>query len=279
MGSAGDEKFDNTVEQINDTVPDDTVLDTGHIYDELGLAGPPVIVLDPGHSGTDIASVDPESGLNDHDYPNFPEIYEVWDVAQKVGANLKAAGYEVVFTKNSALDSVSLRQRSNIAQQAKADLAVSIHDDHTQKYNDCGEVFAQELGLWRGGTASNPKVKFSNKEIADESQEAAEIFVAERSRAEGRPVELTQVNFAGRPGIDPGNITQVQLYSGAGPHPVPWVYNEVGGIGYGPEQEAAYVKGLTEAIMKSVPLVVDTQADSPAENKSSVGVGSNPSHY
>lgn len=249
-------------------------LDIAHVHSELGLAGPastgkkndiPVIVLDPGHSGTDIASVDPKTGLNDHDYPNFPEIYEAWDVAQKVGANLEAAGYDVVFTKNSALDSVSLRQRAEIAMSVEADLAVSIHDDHGQKFDNYGEVFAQELGLWRGGTAANPRVTFTNKDIADKSLAAAANFVSERSRTEGRTVDLTQVNFAGREGIDPGNITQVQLYAGEEPHPVPWVYNEVGGIGYGPVQEAAYVQGLTDAIMKSVPI------DQPAPQETNYG--------
>jgi len=55
----------------------------------------PVIVLDPGHSGQDITHRD-QTGLNDHDYPNDPEIYEVWDVTKEVQQRLENAGYEVI---------------------------------------------------------------------------------------------------------------------------------------------------------------------------------------
>lgn len=213
----------------------------------------PVIVLDPGHSGQDIKHQD-VTGLTDHDYPNDPEIYEVWNVAQEVGKRLEDAGYDVVFTKNAALDSVSLRDRAEIAKAAHADLAVSIHTDHTQDFDSFGQVYAQEQGLWRGGTQEDPTVVFNNQTIANESQDAAKHFEEAREQTEGHNVDVTHVNFANRPGIDPGNISQVQLYAGEGNDAVPWVYNEVGGKGFeDPAKQEAYVEGLTEAIMASVP--------------------------
>lgn len=214
----------------------------------------PIIVLDPGHSGQDIVHKD-KTGLNDHDYPNDPEIYEVFDVAQEVGKRLEEAGYEVVYTKDSALDSVSLRDRAEIAKAANADLAVSIHTDHTQNFDSFSQIYAQENGLWRGGTQENPTVVFNNQEVAEKSQSASAIFEQEREKAEHHNVDVTRVNFADRPGIDPGNISQVQLYAGEGPNAVPWVYNEVGGKGFeDPGNKEEYVEGLTNAIMASVPI-------------------------
>lgn len=214
----------------------------------------PVVVLDPGHSGQDITRRD-QTGLNDHDYPNDPEIHEAWDVAQEVGRRLEAAGYEVVMTKDSALDSVSLRDRAEIAKAANADLAVSIHTDHTKEFDSFGQIYAQEVGLWRGGTEHNPTVQFTNAAVANASQNAASHFEQAREQAEGHDVEVTRVNFANRPGIDPGNISQVQLYAGEGPNAVPWVYNEVGGQGFeNPGNQEAYIDGLTNAIKASVPI-------------------------
>ncbi|CAN5281318.1 hypothetical protein BH10CYA1_BH10CYA1_46110 [soil metagenome] len=95
-----------------------------------------MIVLDPGHSGKDISSVDPATGLHDHDYPNDPEIYEAWNVSQQEGKRLQKAGYDVIYTKDSALDSVSLRDRANIAQDANADLSVSIRRFNSMQGQD-----------------------------------------------------------------------------------------------------------------------------------------------
>ncbi len=233
-----------------------------HVLNDITSSEPlrkPVIVLDPGHSGQNISNIDPVTKLHDHDYPNYPEITEAWRVAQQVGDKLRADGYDVVFTKQSELDTVSLRQRATIAQNVHADLAVSIHDDHGRNFSDFAQVFAQEVGEYRGGV-DQPKVEFTNQKIADESHDAALTFVSERAKAEGHSVKLTRCVFDNRPGIEPGNISQVQLYAGDGPNAVPWVYNEVGGIGLGPVQEAAYAKGIAEAIEKSVPLVPNPSA-------------------
>jgi len=152
------------------------------------------------------------------------------------------------------MDSVSLRERAEIAKAANADLAVSIHNDHTQNYDSFGQIYAQEVGLWRGGSEDDPTVVFTNEAIAKASQSAALHFEQAREQAEGHDVEVTRVNFANRPGIDPGNIPQVQLYAGEGPNAVPWIYNEVGGKGFdAPGNKEAYVEGLTNAIIASVP--------------------------
>ena len=56
----------------------------------------------------------------------------MFDVSSCVARALRTDGYRVLLTKAHALDSVSLANRAAIADQAKADLAISVHDDHSQ---------------------------------------------------------------------------------------------------------------------------------------------------
>jgi N-acetylmuramoyl-L-alanine amidase len=211
-----------------------------------------VIVLDPGHSGNDIKSVDAKTKLVDHDYPNHPEMEEAFRVAKDVGARLKKEGYDVIYTKQKADDTVSLRERATIAQNAHAVLGVSIHNDHGKSYKSFGQVYAQGVGEWRGGTKERPKAVFENKQIASISAAYAKIFASERSKVEQHSVSVTPISFDNRAGIEPGNIPQVMLFAGTQPNAVPWIYNEVGGINFGKREESLYAQGIANAIQKCV---------------------------
>ena len=90
-------------------------------------AGAPVIVVDPGHSRT-ITATDPKTGLTVSDYENEPEMDDVFAVAELVRTKLEADGYRVVLTKTSVGQRRSLLQRAQIADDAHAALALSIHD-------------------------------------------------------------------------------------------------------------------------------------------------------
>jgi N-acetylmuramoyl-L-alanine amidase len=230
-------------------VPSPSEADTESAPDQA-----PVIVLDPGHSGKDIHSTDKQTGLIDHDYPNHPEMEECFRVAKLVQAALEKKGYRVICTKSVVADSVSLRQRAIIAQNAGATLGVSIHDDHGKKFSSFAQVYAQNVGLWRGNTSDHPKATFSSAQTAATSRRWSTVIADQRSLAEGHKVDVTSVNFDGRPGIEPGNIPQVSLYGGSGAHPVPWIYNEVGGIGLGPKEEQMYACGLVNGIEKCIPM-------------------------
>jgi N-acetylmuramoyl-L-alanine amidase len=192
-----------------------------------------VIVLDPGHSGKDVNSVDAKTSLNDHDYPNHPEMEEVFRIAKQVGKQLEKSGYSVVYTKANVDDTVSLRERATIAQRAHAALGVSIHNDHGQPYAKFAQVYEQKVGQWRGGSEEKPKATFSNANIAKISADYAKIFARERTKVEQHIVSVTPISFDNRPGIEPGNIPQVMLFAGAEPDAVPWIYNEVGGKNFG----------------------------------------------
>jgi N-acetylmuramoyl-L-alanine amidase len=87
----------------------------------------PLIVIDPGHSGTSLTTIDPATQIRDEEYCNTPEISDVWDVAVILEAKLKAAGYRVLLTKPNAMATVSKRDRINVADLNGAALAVSIH--------------------------------------------------------------------------------------------------------------------------------------------------------
>lgn len=229
-----------------------------------GVENQPTIVIDPGHSGKDITSIDPETGLHDHDYPNQYENEEMFYVALKAKKALMDAGYGVILTKGDDIStgvssvndaavkkgaeiSASLRSRADVANTANADLALSLHDDHSQSWANFAQVYTQKVGLYRVGTKG--KVEFKDAAVAEKSQKYGANFVKARTAAEGHTVQNTDVNFAGRAGLDPGNINQVQLYS-----KVPWVYNEVGG-GSGPLTNAEldkYVKGIVDSVKASV---------------------------
>jgi len=213
------------------------------------------IVLDPGHSLDSEGVYDDPYNIYDDDYPNYPEINEVWNIAKDLQSKLQAAGYTVVMTKNDWNDPafVSLYQRAQIANNANADLAVSIHDDHTQNWSSFAQVYVQNVNYYRDDKNGN-KVTFAQvagsnaSSIASKSQQYGQIFASERTAAEGHTVIVATENFAGRAPIAAGNIPQVQLFS-----KVPWVYNEVGGIGITSDDLNRYEQGLLNAIEKAVP--------------------------
>jgi N-acetylmuramoyl-L-alanine amidase len=231
------------------------------------------IVIDPGHSGKSITTQD-ESGLKDFDYPNPSEAKpleneEMMYVALNLKKKLASDGYRVVLTKGNDLDaddaktvrsdavkkgareSVSLRERANIANAQNADLAISLHDDHGQQW-DWAELYTQKVGLYREG--SKGKVEFTDKAVATESQRIGKIFQEERGKAEKHTVQNKDADFGGREGLDGGNIPQVMLYA-----QVPWVYNEVGAAPVGQhlsqEHLDQYVDGNYQAIKKALPVV------------------------
>lgn len=202
-----------------------------------------IVVIDPGHSKNPTNETDPASGIKSSDYENQPEMQEVWDVSQKVRAELEKAGFKVIMTKSSADSSVGLIERANIANKAKADMAISIHNDHGQNFDSMKWVTPQEVGRYR--ETDGKRKTFTNQEVAQKSQSMAKVFVEERKKAEGGNVELHGLDFpAGRGLPSTGNIAIVQLFS-----EVPWVYHEVGGKGFNADKYAA---GLIEGTKKAL---------------------------
>ncbi|HET7302174.1 MAG TPA: N-acetylmuramoyl-L-alanine amidase [Candidatus Saccharimonadales bacterium] len=242
---------------------------------EASDTGVPIIALDPGHSGEDKTVPDKETGLHDHDYPNHPEMEDMWDVAQIVAKKLKDKGYYVVMTKGQVQDYVSLRARSDAAVKAKADLAVSIHDQAGSKgglpFTGWGEIYAQTTDGYRKNYETGKRAEFGDPKTfkgdktAAKSQEYAQKFATARNKAEGATNRKVTVNsFDGREkdGVDPGNLAQVQLFS----KQVPWVYNEVGGnskgrIGLSDADKQKYANGIIAGVEASVPAPTNAGGD------------------
>jgi N-acetylmuramoyl-L-alanine amidase len=192
-----------------------------------GTARARTIVIDPGHSGRSIRSVD-RTGLRDIDYPNYPEIYEMFDVSVCVAESLRADGYRVLLTKRHALSSVSHRQRATVANRAKADLAISVHDDHG--VGPRFEATYSQRGVRRSdgtypemfrGTGKS-RTTFELPAVARRSDQVAHALARARSTTQRRTVSVTENSFNGRAPLERGNLALVQLFS-----EVPWVYNEM----------------------------------------------------
>lgn len=237
------------------------------------------IVIDPGHNGIDRNTVNPTTGLRDHDYPNPNENEEVFFAALKIKAQLIKDGYTVILTKGNAigtnvtspndagvkqgaqidLGNGGLEARAKVANDANATLAVSIHDDHSQPWGSFAQVYVQRTDLYR--TGANGKKTFgamagaNAAAIATASQAAGDKMSAARIAAEGRTVSsiVTDANFTGRAGLDPGNLPMVMLYA-----KVPWIYNEVGAAPAGMPMDQthldAYIKGMINGIEAAVPM-------------------------
>ncbi|SDV03602.1 N-acetylmuramoyl-L-alanine amidase [Microlunatus sagamiharensis] len=221
----------------------------------------PLVVIDPGHSGRSIRSTDRATGLRDVDYPNYPEIYETFDVSTCVAAGLRADGYRVTLTKRRALDSVSLADRARVANEGRAALAISVHDDHSQgpafqaTYSQRGVKHGGAYHAMYRGTGSKRTV-FRDADVARASEEAAATIARERTRAQGRPVSVRENTFTGRTPLEPGNLALVQLLA-----KVPWVYDEAGARSGSSTTRAmsiateeAYAKGLLLGVEAAVPL-------------------------
>lgn len=86
-----------------------------------------LIVLDPGHGGTSPGAV-PLSQDGRKRLSDSREAVLTFRVAQKVKTRLENAGYSVIMTRNGD-DTVSLEKRAMIANDAYADMFISIHYD------------------------------------------------------------------------------------------------------------------------------------------------------
>ena len=225
----------------------------------------PMIVIDPGHSGRSIRSTIPGSGLQDIDYPNYPEIYEMFDVGSCAGQALQADGYRVTLTKRKALDSVGLAARAKVANDAQAALALSVHDDHSQgpafqaTYSQRGIRHDGSYHAMYRGTGSRRTV-FSDAAVAKASEQAAATIARERTKAQGRTVSVRENTYTGREPLEPGNLAIVQLLA-----KVPWVYDEAGAkVGSSTTRamsiatEEAYARGLVVGVEAAVPLAAGT---------------------
>jgi N-acetylmuramoyl-L-alanine amidase len=219
--------------------------------DGNGSVGPvpvagPLIVLDPGHSGTSLTTIDPATQIRDEEYLNTPETRNMFEVAVLLKAKLEAAGYTVLMTKKAWNDTVSKRDRVNFANDNHAALGVSIHTSgHT--FGNYGQIYVQRMDSYRENIHGK-KVFFALPDVAALSARYGQIFLAERRKIEGSSVVITVNTGWGARGLAPGNLPIVQLFS-----EVPWILNEAG-VPRNATDKDRYAQSLFNAIVKCVPI-------------------------
>lgn len=209
----------------------------------------PVIYLDPGHSGKDINKIDQITNIRDHDYPNFPEINDVWEVSQLTKEKLEKDGYEVVLSKDSASEKSSLRAKASKADKSEADLAVSIHTD--PNLPNTGWITIPKVGQYRT-SENDKKVDYKNSDTAEQSQKYAEYFLSNRKDKEkSNDIIMQEINFGNRAGLAGGNIPLIMLFSDT-----PWIYLEKKSSdkGLSKEQKKDYAESIYSSVLASIPL-------------------------
>jgi N-acetylmuramoyl-L-alanine amidase len=206
----------------------------------------PLIVLDPGHSGTSLTTIDPATQIRDEEYLNTPETRNMFDVATLLKAKLEAAGYRVLMTKQAWDDTVCKRDRVNFANYNHAALGVSIHTSgHT--FGSYGQIYVQRMDSYRENIRGQ-KVYFALPELAALSAQYGQIFLAERRKIEGSKVVITVNTSWGARGLAPGNLPIVQLFA-----EVPWILNEAG-VPQNAGDKERYAQSLFNSIVKCVPI-------------------------
>ena len=223
------------------SVPSDDGESVGH-----SSAAGPLIVLDPGHSGTSLTTIDPATQIRDEEYLNTPETQDMFEVATLLKAKLEAAGYRVLMTKQAWDDTVCKRDRVNFANNNHAALGVSIHTSgHT--FGSYGQIYVQRMDSYRENIRGQ-KVYFALPEVAALSAQYGQIFLEERRKIEGSSVVITVNTSWGARGLAPGNLPIVQLFA-----EVPWILNEAG-VPQNAEDKERYAQSLFNSIVKCVPI-------------------------
>lgn len=210
-----------------------------------------VIFIDPGHGGEVPQYVDAKTKLADRETANSPEREDVLNVANRTKAELEKAGYSVVLGRTSAAQKINKRQRVSAAEAAKTDLAISLHTTP----GELNQVWPQRTGTYR--EYQGTRVTFSNRAVADQSEQFANIFAAKRTEAEGHkvttdPGNVTQMSSLSRDGVpSKGNLSLVQLWATN----TPWVYNEIGqdsGTSISEKRKQQYTKGIVAAVKQAI---------------------------
>ena len=213
--------------------------------DDVPAPGP-LIVLDPGHSGASLTTIDPATQIRDEEYLNTPETQNMFEVAVLLKAKLEAAGYRVLMTKQAWDDTVCKRDRVNVANNNHAALGVSIHTSgHT--FGSYGQIYVQRMDSYRENIHGQ-KIHFALPAVAALSARYGQIFLAERRKIEGSSVVITVNSGWGARGLAPGNLPIVQLFS-----EVPWILNEAGAPQNANDKER-YAQSLFNSIVTCVPI-------------------------
>lgn len=147
-----------------------------------------VIVIDPGHGGSDPGAVGP-SGLKESDVN--------WKVSCIVAYMLVRHGIEVLFTRIGD-KRVSLNERVKIANSSKADYFISIHSNSATNPNATGtETYAYKKGVVGDDLAHSIQINLVKSiGLADRGVKYNSLYVV---RETTMPAALVEVAFLNNP--------------------------------------------------------------------------------
>lgn len=229
-----------------------------------GFASGLRIVLDAGHGGWDLGTVG-RQGLLEKDL--------VLDIVERLGSLIETRmGSDVIFTRQDD-NYIALEKRAEIANQAQADLFVSIHANNSSSASARGvETYYtntfSSVHAYSHGDASGAKlqsVSFANIDIRDKVQESRKI-------ASDIQHALYGALAAKSPGIRNRGVKEASYVVLTGTS-MPAVLAEVSFVSSPADetnlQSAAYRQGIAEALYKGIA----RYAQSPRKVKMAGAVG------
>jgi len=219
------------------------------------------VVVDAGHGGRDTGAIGPH-GLREKDV--------TLAIARKLADKLRAAGLTVVMTRDSD-DYVALAERTRIANDANADLFVSVHCNaarrrklegvETWTLNTTSDRYAQRLAAFENAeadaTVSNLRMilaDLATKANASDARELAETVQASMVK-----------NLRGSVGkVKDNGVKQALFYVLLGTH-MPSILVETAFLS-NPEEEkrlksAKYQEGAADAISRGVKQFIDARRE------------------
>ncbi len=199
------------------------------------------ICIDPGHPS--------EIGRGSSG-KKISEIEAVWLIGSRVAKELEELGYKVVLTKSKQEELVKNRRRAEIANEAKADLMVRLHCDGAGS-TGFAVYWPSKQGTAQGRTGPS-------REVIDKTAKIAPVFHKELGRAlkgklRDNGLKGDEKTLIGsRQGALTGSIFSevavvlVEMVDLTNPKDDAFIASKEG--------QDLYVKALTQAIQKSVPL-------------------------
>ena len=218
----------------------------------VSAAGTPLrIVLDAGHGGWDLGTVG-RQGLLEKDL--------VLDVVERLGSLIeKRMGAEVIYTRKDD-NYIALEKRAEIANQAQADLFVSIHANNSSLPSARGvetyytNTFSSVHAYQHEETPKLQSVSFANVDIRDKVHESRKIAADIQHALYGALAAKT-------PGIRNRGVKEASYVVLTGTS-MPAVLAEVSFVSSPADetnlQNAAYRQGIAEALYKGIAQYVDS---------------------
>ena len=136
--SKGDSE-DQLVFEVANKEPDATAGNSGNgTTHTTAVAGSGLIVIDPGHGGSDVGAQNKSLGIN--------EATVTLDICKRLAASLKQQGWTVIMTRTTDIDvsywgssaTEELGARCKVANERRADLFISVHCNASVSPNSNG---------------------------------------------------------------------------------------------------------------------------------------------